>query len=139
MLKKVSYHAEREQRESGMVFYSGLIKPASKEGAGDEVVNESTFTLEPGDNYLSDEQIKVMMLFTGMPDKVKNKIIELPAADKPAEENPKVQTPEELAKLAEQQKTQQPSATVATESTKISEGSTAVQPIATTAKIIPTA
>ena len=76
-MTQLVYHADREGREAGFVFYEGLVKPETKEGAGDAIVNSSMFVIEPGINFLSDDQIAVVKLYLGMDKRFKDKVFDV--------------------------------------------------------------
>jgi len=81
---KITYHPEREDRESGYTFYPGwiqtdgdLVDGKYKIGDPKNVYNERAFDITPGINFLTDDQIRVLNATPSIADKIKNKIIEV--------------------------------------------------------------
>ena len=80
----VTYYPEREDRVSGYTFYPGWIQTDGdqfeKKYKMDDpmnVYNEAVFNINPGVNYLTDNQIRVLNATPSIADKIKNKIIEI--------------------------------------------------------------
>ena len=83
-LTKIVYFPEREDRVSGYTFYPGWIQTDGdqfegkyKIGDPKNVYNERAFDINPGTNYLTEDQIKVLNATPSIADKIKNKIIEI--------------------------------------------------------------
>ena len=80
----VTYFPEREDRVSGYTFYPGWIQTDGdqfekkyKMDDPKNVYNEAVFNINPGVNYLTDNQIRVLNATPSIADKIKNKIIEI--------------------------------------------------------------
>jgi hypothetical protein len=108
-LIRVVYHSLRESREAGYVFYPGYVKGdidqstgQPKPGTEDQALfNPGVFNLVPGDNYFTEDQIKVVLATTGMQEKVDNKIIELDAQFDMLGAKPQVKTDKQLSQEAQ--------------------------------------
>ena len=80
----VTYYPEREDRVSGYTFYPGWIQTDGDLVGGKykmddpkNVYNEGVFNINPGINYLTENQIRVLNATPSIADKIKNKIIEI--------------------------------------------------------------
>jgi hypothetical protein len=85
-LQKVYYHAARDDgRKAGLVVYPGVIIADGKKTKDGEldfsdpknVENHSTFSLEPGMNQLTENQIKVLKAIPNVADKIARQLVDL--------------------------------------------------------------
>ena len=95
----VTYFPEREDRVSGYTFYPGWIQTDGdqfekkyKMDDPKNVYNEAVFNINPGVNYLTENQIRVLNATPSIADKIKNKIIEVEHSVQPVVQ-PVVQPP----------------------------------------------
>ena len=90
-LQKVVYHAVRDGRTMPFVFYPGMIiadGAKNENGSFDlkdplNVYNDVTFSLEPGENFLTENQVKVLRAIPLIAQKIEAKLIELDPPDQP--------------------------------------------------------
>ena len=96
----VTYFPEREDRVSGYTFYPGWIQTDGDQFEGKykmddpkNVYNEAVFNINPGINFLTDDQIRVLNATPSIADKIKNKIIEVEHSVQPVVQPPVAATP----------------------------------------------
>jgi len=99
-LTTITYYPEREDRVSGYTFYPGwiqtdgdLVEGKYKMDDPKNVYNEAVFNINPGVNYLTENQIRVLNATPSIADKIKNKIIEIDHPVQPVVQPPVAATP----------------------------------------------